>query len=119
MTKRKGSKAAPVRNVASNEATQLETDIVSMLKKGGISFYDLTKIQGFNGDKMCGAPSHNVVLWQNVSEEACRVLQRLCEEGRFYPEPTSPLIYYYDGKVLPLPVANKFKKYKTLHWMPV
>jgi hypothetical protein len=99
--------------------TTLERDIVAMLARSGVSFVELSDIEGFKGDCEIGLSERNIVYWPGVSLEAFNILVRLQDAGVFHYVPTSPLVYIIDGCTLRLPLVKSAAKYKTPHWCPV
>jgi hypothetical protein len=63
----------------------------------------------------------NVVLWADLSEEACDVIDDRRCRAAIVPVPTSVLLYAIDGRMLKLPIAKRPPKagYKEPHWLPV
>jgi hypothetical protein len=99
--------------------TQLEKEIVSMLERGSVSFAELSQIDGFNGSLVYGALDRNILVWMDMSPEAIEILERLRKQGRYRLGPTTPLVYFIDGRVPQLPVVkNAQHTYKKYHWLP-
>jgi hypothetical protein len=93
-----------------------------MLREGGVSFAQLQRIEGFNGDRVLLCPDNrNVVIWGDVSREAETILQRILGEGEYELASTHVLTYLIDGACPNgIPIAKSLKqKYKTPHWMPM
>ena len=78
------------------------------------------EIEGFKGDSWFVLPG-KIVLWIGVSEEACTALQELVREEKIHACPSHPLVYFYDGRAVSLPLAKQPPRrgYKDYHWLPV
>lgn len=90
---------------------------------GGVSLVEVENIfreNGFDysGDYMLAIPAVNIVMWADWNEEAVAIMKEVIDMGAEFKS-TSPLVYYYDGKALNLPIARTAKGYKELHWIPV
>jgi hypothetical protein len=99
--------------------TALEREIISLLERGGVSFVELSEIDGFKGDQEIGLTERNIVYWRGVSLEAANILMRLQDDGVFHFAPTELFVYIIDGCTLRLPLVKSATKYKTPHWCPV
>jgi hypothetical protein len=101
--------------------TQLEIDIRKMLMEGGVSFAQLQRIEGFNGDRVLACPDNlNIELWGEVSREAEEILQRVLDEGDYALVSTHPLTYLIDGVTPSLPIAKSLTRaYAKPHWYPM
>lgn len=86
---------------------------------GGVSFVELENIPGFSGNLEIGPAGYNILYWQGISEAGMQALIELQEDNDVIKCPTTALVYFVDGKGLRLPVAEKFRNYRRLHWMPV
>jgi len=89
--------------------------------RGGVSFAELSKIDGFNGDREISFDSakfSNIIVWSGVSEEAVSSLRKLVDNKSYHFHPTSSLTYMADGAMLNIPIAKSVRHYKTPHWIP-
>ena len=86
----------------------------------GISFADLSRIEGFAGDFMYGYPDKNIYFWFSCSEEAIDAIEELISEGKIVLKPTVPFVYFIDG-IMPKnkKVARKMRPYVDERWLPV
>ena len=86
----------------------------------GISFADLSHIEGFEGDFMYGFPDKNVYFWFSCSEEAIDALEELISEGTIVLKPTVELVYLVDG-IMPRnkKIAKRIRPYVDKRWLPV
>lgn len=93
---------------------------------GGISFVELVRELALLGLDTSGTWSlslperPNTVLWASLSEAACDVLAALLQHPDVQPMKASPLVYFYDGGALDLPIAKRLgpKDYVHPHWLP-
>jgi len=86
----------------------------------GVSFAELCRIEGFEGDGQClGIASKNIWFWFNLSTGAADALEKLIEEKKIEFCPTTPLIYLIDGRIPNVPVAKQNRSYKKDRWLPV
>lgn len=88
-----------------------------------VTFAELRDFEGFAGD-MTMTAGVNVILWQNMSNEAIHAVKALMSEGKIIMiPPSSTLVYAIDGCVLNLPLAaytkGKPKEYKKPRWLPM
>lgn len=97
----------------------LENAIRETLRKDHVTFAELSRIEGFNGDFQIRFPEHNELLWSGISEEAIDILTRMREADEFHFVPTPFMTYLIDGAALTCPVATKAQRYKKTHWLPV
>ena len=90
-------------------------------KKGGVSFIELEEqVEGFKGDKyLVSGEYKNLIVWQNVSQQAIDSIGELLAEERITAQSTTPLVYLIDGgRYLNFPIAKKSQDYKNPRWMP-
>jgi hypothetical protein len=99
--------------------TELETAIRKELRKNHVTFAELARIEGFEGDFQIRLPEYNILLWTDISEEALAILTRMREAGEVHFVPTNILTYLIDGASLSCPVATQKRHYKETHWLPV
>jgi len=100
----------------------LKTRIAKYLdRRSGVSFAEMARdIPGFAGDVTWGREDQGIILWAGISSAAIAALQRLLDEGRIVPTPTTWLVYNFDGAVLDMPIADSIRRtYKRPHWLPV
>jgi hypothetical protein len=90
------------------------------LKRDHVSFAELSRLPGFEGEyAMCPVEHPNIIWWPRMSEEAIEILGRLRKEGAFHFHLASPLTYLTDGCVVKFPLAKRNMQYATPHWLPV
>lgn len=95
-------------------------EIKKLLPKGGVSFAEMSRIDGFNGTlSMCLGGNENVILWSDMSQEAIEAIKQILDEGEYKMVPTQAMVYWIDGLVPSLPTVKRNMVYKTLHWLPV
>jgi hypothetical protein len=102
--------------------SNLLADIRAMLEDDHVSFVQLSRIDGFRGDReMLVDADHvsNIVLWAGMSLEAVESLKQIIAEGEYEFEPATWLIYAIDGEMLSYPLAKRGRHYKKPHWLPV
>ena len=58
----------------------------------------------------------NLILWSGASETFLNAMNSI--KDKLFMEPTSELLYMFDGRVLTIPIAKRKKQYKTPHWVP-
>lgn len=75
----------------------------------------------FEGDLSYGFPDKNLFFWCGLSQEAVNALNDLRAQNLIKFDPTSCFVYYCDGRVLNMPIANRPPRngYKKPHWMIV
>jgi hypothetical protein len=61
----------------------------------------------------------NLVIWGEVSKQFCEIVQQALATEKIVPTPSPMLVYMFDGRVLPLPIAQRFMEYKEPHWIPI
>lgn len=83
-----------------------------------VTFAQLSKIEGFNGDFDYGYSDKNIFLWFGMSEEAIKAINELEEEGTIQLETAEPLAYLIDGIVPGYEIAKQDRKYKSERWLP-
>jgi hypothetical protein len=92
---------------------------------GGVSFVELERhIPGFmaEGDASrleISLEKYNLLLWADLTEAAVDGIRQALAANAIHGKPTSQLVYVIDGKVLSLPIARDFKKYKRERWLPL
>lgn len=86
----------------------------------GISFADLSRIEGFEGEFMYGFPDKNIYFWFSCSEEAIDAIEELIADGTIVLKPTVELLYLIDG-VMPRnkKIAKRIMPYVEERWLPV
>jgi len=96
--------------------------IIDMLEKfgDGVSFADLSRIDGFKGTNLYGLTEQNIYFWFNCSKPAIDAIDELIEEGVILLKCTDPFVYYADGLVPKYPLAKQpNRKYVNSRWLPV
>jgi hypothetical protein len=90
----------------------------------GTSFVELERVLDrldypYEGDRVLEVHG-NIVLWSGWTDDAAELVLELARDGRVHFNPTSPLTYMADGKMLRLPIAKRPPKngYKTPRWAP-
>ena len=64
--------------------TGLETAIRNVLKRDNVTFAELSRIEGFNGNLALVNPANNnIIYWMGMSEQAVSILERLQADGVF------------------------------------
>jgi hypothetical protein len=98
----------------------MKNAIIKMLteKGNGISFVQLSEIDGFSGDLAIGNTEKNIYLWFKCSEEALNAINELRQEEKIEIKPTLPLVYHIDGLVPLVPIASQDRVYKSERWEP-
>lgn len=88
-------------------------------KRGGVSFVELERINGFKGDyNWC--IKNNIFLWNEMSHEAVLAILGLINSKEIVMKASVPLVYMHDGATINLPIAKKLNfNYKTKRWFPV
>jgi len=102
----------------SNE--RLKQAILDMVRElDYVSFVNLSKIEGFKGDRTWAIPG-NIVFWSGMSEEAIRAMQELVMDDLIHGVTANPLVYVIDGMYLDFPLATSIhRQYKKPHWYRV
>lgn len=99
----------------------LKDKIFDYVKKFNyVSFAELSRIEGFNGNIAFGFESDkgsNIIAW--LSEEAFKAIAELKKEKLIEFEACNPLIYAMDGMLPNLPTAKTVRHYKKTHWLPL
>lgn len=86
----------------------------------GVSFAELSRIEGFKGDNHFGYPDQNLFLWFACSDLAVTALTELKDNKQIEFKPVNGLLIYSADRLIPrFPVAESIKKYSTPHWFPV
>jgi len=88
-------------------------------KGDGVSFVDLSEIEGFKGDLWYGDTDKNIYLWFSCSQEAVDAIKSLIDKGRIELKETSPFVYHADGLIPKFPIAKQLRPYKNARWCPV
>lgn len=100
-------------------------NVIAFIKElgGGVSFVELKKhFKGTSGNKefsIRGNNYSNIVLWADMSEEFCDVMENIEASGEIEMLPTTPIVYACDGMMLRLPIAQSMRHYKSPRWLPV
>jgi hypothetical protein len=105
-----------------SDAVKIMCDhIRQALKLDHVSFAELSRIPGFNGDLAWCLPGYdNIVVWNGMSQVAGDALRQMQKVGEFhFHAASSLLVYVLDGVVLNLPIAKATQQYKKPHWLPV
>lgn len=100
--------------------SQIKDGVIDLLKtKGnGISFVELSRLDGFTGEASMEIEDKNIHLWFHCSLHAVEALKQLLNEQLIEIHSTSHLTYLADGQVPRYPVARQDRAYKTPRWMP-
>ena len=102
----------------------LKDDILNcIIEQGGnATFAELSQnVKKINGDCTFNIYKKypNVILWNNMPEEAIEAILQLDEEGRIIMSRCDFWVYLHDGISLGLPIAKRLRGYKKPHWWPV
>lgn len=93
------------------------------LQHPNTTFAELSRdIEGFTGDfSIMEGTYQNIMLWDRVSQNYAQALESLQRQKKieYKASATALQSYYIDGITLKMPLANNFRHYKTLHWLPV
>jgi len=85
-----------------------------------VEILDFLKSEGIEVEgKYALEPKENVIYWSGLSDIICNYFIGLIDDKKIIPIPCHILIYMCDGRGLALPIAKKFKGYKTPHWIPI
>jgi len=85
-----------------------------------LTFAELHNHLGDQGEYRISLPKNeNVVIWSDLTENACRAFDQLMAENVFSLDPTNVMNYLADGRSLSLPLVQSKADYKTPHWLPV
>lgn len=96
-----------------------ETILNLLRQKGdGVSFVELSRIDGFNGKTEYGYPEKNIFLWFHCSETAITALTELNDAKQIEFRPTDKLVYFVDGGIPKAPIAKSVRTYSKPHWLP-
>lgn len=91
-----------------------------VMKKGGVSFAELARLEGFTGDlSIASSANENIVFWSGLSREAVDAINQIRKEGEYEMVPTPVMVYMIDGMMLDMPLVKRNVKYKKPHWLPV
>lgn len=98
----------------------MEAVIIELVKKtgGGVSFVELSKIEGFSGEYWFGEADNNIFYWFSCSEAGTDAINNLRKKGIIALVSTSATVYHADGLIPTFPIVNKAKKYKHPRWQP-
>jgi len=93
-------------------------------EKKGVTFIELERIMtdaGFNweGQMGFGVLEKNLIYWQGWNQDAIDLFNELTQEKAVETDTTAPLTYMIDGRVLTIPQATRYQKYKKPHWVPI
>jgi hypothetical protein len=99
----------------------MKNKILTMLHQlgDGVSFADLSRIDGFAGKLMYGNAEKNIYFWTSCSQKAIDALNALIEEKKIVLKPTTEIVYLNDGLIPKLPIARQSRKYASERWLPV
>jgi hypothetical protein len=98
----------------------MESRILSLItQRGGTSFAELQRLDGFKGGLEFGLLEKNILFWSGVSSDAGGALISLRKRGAIVMRIASPLLYLQDGHVPKMPIARQAKSYRQPHWLPV
>jgi len=90
---------------------------------GGITYVQIEELLkqhiDIEGDREFGAFNVNMVFWNGMSEQFAQIMKMVHNHPKIDWNPTSPITYFVDGKVLTLPVVKSARKYKSEHWLPI
>jgi hypothetical protein len=105
----------------SMDTVELEDKIHQFIKTrgGGVTYVELSNIEGFKGDYQIGDEEHNIWFWHSVSLEAAKAINKLVLEGKIVRKESMLLVYAYEGQILNMPIAKKVRTYKKPHWLPI
>lgn len=104
-----------------DEIRRLRIAIIDLLKMSpAVDFVRLEAIDGFGGKELIIARAGNasVCLWPWVSTAAQQAMKQLLEEKRLHIQPSNPFIYFGQGRIPGLPIAQGQVAGPWLHWMP-
>jgi hypothetical protein len=105
------------------EMTPVELIVDTVRRRPGSSFVELQKalepVIPTRGEYSWEAMP-NLVLWIGMSKEFVDAMTDDYVRDRIEISPTIPFVYFLDGRVLTLPIANRPPKsgYKKPHWAP-
>lgn len=85
----------------------------------GVSFVELSRINGFEGEFSYGIKDKNIIYWNNISVSAIDALEALIKEKKIEMKPCDRFLYLFDGVGVNLPTAKSDRNYKTARWLPV
>jgi hypothetical protein len=104
---------------------KLATAIATTIERlgDGVSYVDLSRIEGFAGTTWHGSAEYNQFFWFACSDEAIEALKYLINEEIIAIKPLDPqtslLVSMAAGTKPQYPMATHKKKYKSPHWVPV
>ncbi len=100
--------------------SDMAQEILEMItQRGRVSFAELARIEGFQGEASYELGDRNILLWAGMSLEACDAMQQLENGKHIEADPCSVIVYLADGLSLKLPIAIRPTYYKRSHWLPV
>lgn len=100
-------------------------NVIAFIKDlgGGVSFVELKNhFRDTSGNKQfCirGNSYSNIVIWSDMSEKFCDVMENVEASDEIEMLPTNPIVYASDGMMLKLPIAESMIHYKSPRWLPV
>lgn len=105
---------------------KLSSEILEYIKVNpGTSFVEIERIfeqNGFDykGDLAITSERHeNLIFWNGWNKQAIDVLEELLYNELIVRKPTQTLMYFIDGKVLDMPIAQHYKKRENPCWFPI
>lgn len=66
----------------------------------------------------CSDMDRNVIFWGGWNENAIALIGEMISENSIKRQPCDFIIYLIDGKTMNFPLVKKYKKYKSMHWLP-
>lgn len=66
-----------------------------------------------------GLQKNNIIAWKTSKKQFSEDIHQLGKDKKIFLEGhNNPLLWMTSGKILNLPIAKKYKPYKTEHWLP-
>ena len=100
-------------------------NVIAFIKKvgGGVSFAELKNYfrdtSGIKQFSIRGNSYSNIVLWCDMSEKFCDVMENVEASCEIEMVQVNPVVYVIDGILLRLPIAQSMRHYKSPRWLPV
>lgn len=102
----------------------IKLNLVKMIKdKGGVSFVEIENFFdeiGFDyrGEEQLNSSKNNkIIYWSDWNEQACKLITELLKNKQIEMTLTPLWVYIVEGKVLTVPVYEKYKRYEQ--WLPL
>lgn len=97
-----------------------------ILANGSVSYAEIEHFfeennYSYKGDILSASNvDPNVVFWHGWNTKAFNLLTELVRENKVSRDPTTPLIYFIDGKFYTFPIVKNPPEigYKSPHWLP-